>query len=141
MWTAVHSIRFGRKLFHRNNSLFAYVCSSPAAVVGMMNGTSAKKHCSDASEPVTIGTHDGAFHCDEVLACWMLKQLPQYKDASIVRTRDPAKLSACEIVVDVGAVYDPEKLRFDHHQRLVSTTTHVSILPHHKFRVHSSCLF
>jgi len=85
-----------------------------------MNGTSAKKHCGDG--PVTIGTHDGTFHCDEVLACWMLKQLPQYKEAEIVRTRDPAKLSTCEIVVDVGAVYDAEALRFDHHQRTFDGT-------------------
>lgn len=37
----------------------------------------------------------------------------------LVRTRDPAKLDACDIVVDVGAVYDPSPsvLRFDHHQR------------------------
>lgn len=34
---------------------------------------------------VKIGTHDGTFHCDEVLACAILKFLPQYKDASIVR--------------------------------------------------------
>lgn len=35
----------------------------------------------------------------------------------LVRTRDPAKLDECDIVVDVGAVYDAAKLRFDHHQR------------------------
>ena len=35
-----------------------------------------------------IGTHNGAFHCDEVLACAMLKRLPEYKEAEIVRTRD-----------------------------------------------------
>lgn len=35
-----------------------------------------------------IGTHSGIFHCDEALACFMLKQLPQYEDAEIVRTRD-----------------------------------------------------
>lgn len=64
-----------------------------------------------------IGTHDGTFHCDEVLACWLLKQLPQYRDASIVRTRDSEKLSTCDVVVDVGAVYDPAKHRYDHHQR------------------------
>ena len=29
----------------------------------------------------TIGTHGGLFHCDEVLACYMLKVLPEYKDA------------------------------------------------------------
>jgi len=32
-----------------------------------------------------IGTHSGTFHCDEALACYMLKQLPEYKDAEIVR--------------------------------------------------------
>lgn len=35
----------------------------------------------------------------------------------MIRTRDPALLDTCDIVVDVGAVYDAEKLRFDHHQR------------------------
>lgn len=29
----------------------------------------------------TIGTHSGRFNCDEVLACYMLKVLPEYKDA------------------------------------------------------------
>lgn len=36
-----------------------------------------------------IGTHNGVFHCDEALACFMLKQLPDYRDAEIVRTRNP----------------------------------------------------
>jgi hypothetical protein len=34
-----------------------------------------------------IGTHDGAFHCDEALACWMLHQTLDFRDASITRTR------------------------------------------------------
>ena len=33
------------------------------------------------------------------------------------RTRDPATLDTCDIVVDVGGVYDVDKQRFDHHQR------------------------
>ena len=65
---------------------------------------------------VKIGTHDGPFHCDEVLACVFLKMLPQYHDAEVVRTRDPEVLSQCDIVVDVGGAYDPEAKRFDHHQ-------------------------
>ncbi|XP_063382452.1 MYG1 exonuclease [Cydia fagiglandana] len=69
-----------------------------------------------------IGTHDGVFHCDEVLACFMLKQLPQYKDAEIVRTRDPEKLKTCDIVVDVGAEFDHESKRYDHHQREFNET-------------------
>ncbi|CAM5999528.1 unnamed protein product [Sphagnum balticum] len=31
-----------------------------------------------------IGTHDGRFHADEVLACYMLTQLKKYKDATII---------------------------------------------------------
>ena len=27
-------------------------------------------------KPVKIGTHDGAFHCDEVFTCVMLRMLP-----------------------------------------------------------------
>ncbi|MGH0167503.1 UNVERIFIED_CONTAM: hypothetical protein FKN15_062159 [Acipenser sinensis] len=64
-----------------------------------------------------IGTHNGTFHCDEVLACFLLKQLPEYKDAEIVRTRDPALLSECDVVVDVGGEFDPKRHRYDHHQR------------------------
>ncbi|CAH8444208.1 unnamed protein product [Schistosoma turkestanicum] len=69
-----------------------------------------------------IGTHSGCFHCDEVLAIVLLKHLPEYKDAVVVRSRDPEKLSACDVVVDVGDVYDPDKLRFDHHQKDFSLT-------------------
>lgn len=36
-----------------------------------------------------IGTHSGCFHCDEALACFMLKQLPIYENAEIIRSRDP----------------------------------------------------
>lgn len=64
-----------------------------------------------------IGTHNGTFHCDEALACFMLKQLPEYKHADIVRTRNPEELSNCDVVVDVGGVYDADKHRYDHHQR------------------------
>ncbi|KAG8977171.1 hypothetical protein FRC05_002170 [Tulasnella sp. 425] len=64
-----------------------------------------------------IGTHNGTFHCDEALAVFLLRQTGTYRDADLTRTRDPKLLDTCDIVVDVGAVYDPEKLRFDHHQR------------------------
>ncbi|CAG9863054.1 unnamed protein product [Phyllotreta striolata] len=64
-----------------------------------------------------IGTHSGVFHCDEALACFMLKQLPEYAEADIVRTRDQTVLGECDIVVDVGGEYNPKKHRYDHHQR------------------------
>lgn len=71
----------------------------------------------------TIGTHDGTFHCDEVLACYMLKtHVSEFTNARIVRSRDPAVLETADIVVDVGAVYNPAIRRFDHHQRGFTST-------------------
>ncbi|KAG6851043.1 hypothetical protein H0H93_002935 [Arthromyces matolae] len=64
-----------------------------------------------------IGTHNGTFHCDEALAVFLLHRTNRYRDADLVRTRDSAILDTCNIVVDVGAVYDESKQRFDHHQR------------------------
>ncbi|CAL9703819.1 unnamed protein product [Knipowitschia caucasica] len=71
-----------------------------------------------------IGTHSGTFHCDEVLACFFLRQLQEYKDAEIVRTRDPDKLAECDIVVDVGGEFNAETHRYDHHQRTFSESFH-----------------
>ncbi|ORX37342.1 metal-dependent protein hydrolase [Kockovaella imperatae] len=64
-----------------------------------------------------IGTHSGTFHCDEALAVYMLRLTDEFRDADVVRTRDPAKLEPLDIVVDVGGVYDPSRHRYDHHQR------------------------
>jgi len=65
----------------------------------------------------TIGTHNGSFHADEALAIVLLKKLPEYTDWTIVRTRDPKVIDTCDIVVDVGGVFDHSKFRYDHHQR------------------------
>jgi len=75
------------------------------------------KRLKTSSDNLVIGTHNGTFHCDEALAVFLLHQTPKYKDANLVRTRDPPRLEQCDIVVDVGAVYNPVSLRFDHHQR------------------------
>ncbi|EGO23671.1 hypothetical protein SERLADRAFT_370529 [Serpula lacrymans var. lacrymans S7.9] len=68
-------------------------------------------------KPKIIGTHNGTFHCDEALAVFLLRQTTAYQDAGLKRSRDPAVLGTCDIVVDVGAVYDEGKQLFDHHQR------------------------
>lgn len=67
-------------------------------------------------------TQNKPVHCDEALACAMLKLLSEWKDAVVVRTRDEAELAKCEIVVDVGGIYDPKTLRFDHHQKTFHDT-------------------
>ena len=139
--------------------------------------------CMSKRAMVRIGTHSGSFHCDEALGCWMLRQTSKFKDADIVRTRDPEVLKDLDVVIDVGGkhrthaqalrsvwhfhqfitckeqppaqrradgnggggharrrsgppdvvlpgcrrwlphtgVYDPETLRFDHHQRSFET--------------------
>ncbi|KAF9355024.1 hypothetical protein BGX34_010698 [Mortierella sp. NVP85] len=64
-----------------------------------------------------IGTHNGHFHCDEALAVHMLRQTKMFQGADLVRTRDATKLATCDVVVDVGGVYDPSTHRYDHHQR------------------------
>jgi len=64
----------------------------------------------------SVGIHDGVFHADEVTACALLALFDLIDSHKIVRTRDPAKLQACEYICDVGGRYDPVKKRFDHHQ-------------------------
>ena len=66
--------------------------------------------------PKQICTHSGSFHADESLAVFMLKLLPEYKDAKLVRSRNPEDWEQSDIVVDVSAKYDGVKY-FDHHQR------------------------
>lgn len=71
---------------------------------------------------VKIGTHSGTFHCDEVLACFMLQQLDKYKNAEIVRSRDLNVLKTCDILVDVGDKFNPDENLFDHHQKSFTGT-------------------
>ncbi len=67
--------------------------------------------------PVTlaIGTHSGTFHADDVMAVALIRTFVD-ADATVVRTRDDAVLDRCDLVVDVGGIFDPAKGRFDHHQ-------------------------
>jgi uncharacterized UPF0160 family protein len=71
---------------------------------------------------VTVATHDGLFHVDDVVAVAIIKNfwdvLTDLRgEVKVVRTRNPQSLAKADIVLDVGAVYDPAKGRYDHHQR------------------------
>ncbi|XP_071565769.1 MYG1 exonuclease-like isoform X2 [Temnothorax nylanderi] len=81
---------------------------------------------SGKSTGTRIGTHDKTFRCSQVLACALLKLLPQYEDASIVRSQDQNILDTCDIVVDVGGVYDHFRHRYDHRMRYSSSCTDLS---------------
>ncbi|CAI5740432.1 unnamed protein product [Hyaloperonospora brassicae] len=94
----------------------AFVASSPC-FAAFRSAHVASSLADIAAKKRYIGTHNGTFHCDEALAVSMLKLLPQFAAHDVLRTRDEAQLAQCDVVVDVGGVYDPEALRFDHHQR------------------------
>lgn len=64
---------------------------------------------------VRIATHDGSFHADEVFAVAALGM--RDGPVEVVRTRDPARLAAADVRVDVGFRDDPDSGDFDHHQR------------------------
>ncbi|KAL9303310.1 hypothetical protein ACSQ67_020573 [Phaseolus vulgaris] len=64
-----------------------------------------------------VGTHNGSFHCDEALGCFMIRLTHKFNNAEIVRSRDPLVLEALDAVLDVGGVYDPSRDRYDHHQK------------------------
>uniref|UniRef100_A0A7N0U5P1 Metal-dependent protein hydrolase n=1 Tax=Kalanchoe fedtschenkoi TaxID=63787 RepID=A0A7N0U5P1_KALFE len=64
-----------------------------------------------------IGTHNGSFHCDEALGCFMIRLTDKFRGAEVVRTRDAKVLETLDVVLDVGGVYDPASDRYDHHQK------------------------
>ena len=64
---------------------------------------------------ITIATHNGNFHADDVFSIAALKNI--FPAFNLVRTRDLEVIGKADVVIDVGGIYDPETGRFDHHQR------------------------
>lgn len=67
---------------------------------------------------ITIATHNGFYHADELFAVATLKLIfdKEGKNVEIIRTRDRELAFSCDYCVDVGREYDPAKNRYDHHQ-------------------------
>ena len=63
----------------------------------------------------TIATHNGNFHADDVFSVAAFKSI--FPTLKLIRTRDMALIASADIVIDVGGEHDPERDRFDHHQR------------------------
>lgn len=76
-----------------------------------------KVKLSDLVSDKVIGTHSGTFQADEAMGVWMLRQIPEYRNSKVVRSRDLEVLAKLDIVIDVAGVYDHATLRYDHHQR------------------------
>ncbi len=64
-------------------------------------------------------THNYHFHIDDIFACAILFLVLKREGAaySVTRTRDEQLIAEADIVFDVGGVYDPKTMRFDHHQK------------------------
>lgn len=58
---------------------------------------------------LNFGTHNGIFHCDEVVGIAVLEIAHIDIDAYVVRTRNPNELNKLDIVIDIGSGM------FDHH--------------------------
>lgn len=66
---------------------------------------------------ITIVTHSGQFHADDIFAvATLVLALEDTHEIKIVRSRDPKIINEADYVVDVGGIYNEEKKRFDHHQ-------------------------
>lgn len=64
---------------------------------------------------ITIATHNGNFHADDVFSIAALKNI--FPSFNLIRTRDLELIGKADIVIDVGGEYDADAGRFDHHQR------------------------
>jgi len=84
--------------------------------------TAKKARGAASTTPVVVATHDGAFHCDEALGIALLRRTRAFANCAIERTRDEKIYAKASVVIDVGATYDADKLRFDHHQKSFDET-------------------
>eukprot|EP00270_Netrium_digitus_P018870 TRINITY_DN7260_c0_g1_i2.p1 TRINITY_DN7260_c0_g1~~TRINITY_DN7260_c0_g1_i2.p1 ORF type:complete len:318 (-),score=55.62 TRINITY_DN7260_c0_g1_i2:167-1120(-) len=115
--------RFGITKVRRSTTWSCPSLASFPTISGSYPGFSAKDSESTADPETSmdtklvVGTHNGSFHCDEALGCFMIRRTEKFKDAAVVRTRDENVLASMAAVLDVGGVYDPATHRYDHHQR------------------------
>ncbi len=69
-------------------------------------------------DSIRIAVHNGTYHTDDVFALAISVLWAQHRgyDCTMVRTRTESELAECQVVLDVGGVYDPVHHRLDHHQ-------------------------
>lgn len=69
------------------------------------------------SKIITIVTHNGPYHCDDVFAvATVCLFLGEDTPVEITRTRDQNVIENGDFVLDVGGYYNEEERVFDHHQ-------------------------
>lgn len=73
-------------------------------------------------QDLVVQTHNGRFHADDTCATVLImgyydKCLPQSYNIKLVRSRNPETFEDADVLLDVGCIYDPSTMRFDHHQK------------------------
>lgn len=74
-------LNFNSKQFHRFAVpiMASFTTTPSSADVAAATNLSVKR----------VGTHNGSFHCDEALGCFMIRLTDKFSNAQIVRSRDP----------------------------------------------------
>lgn len=71
--------------FHKPLFAFSLMANSPSPSPSRVSAFS-----TGSPPPLKrVGTHNGSFHCDEALGCFMIRLTNRFSGAEIVRTRDP----------------------------------------------------
>lgn len=65
----------------------------------------------------TLLTHSKTFHADDVFAVATFLLAHKDEKWQVIRSREEGDILEADAVLDVGGIYDPLKLRFDHHQK------------------------
>lgn len=65
---------------------------------------------------VSVVTHGGRFHADEVVAYAILQVAGLNTRLSRISRSNAQAIAAADICLDIGLVHDPDHGRFDHHQ-------------------------
>lgn len=118
---------------------FYYIKKTFCTAAKILNRTNCRKMnvCGDDEDAtiVKIVTHDGKFHLDDVLACWVVSKI--HANTKIERSRDADKISRACFAIDVGRKYDPKRNLFDHH---FEEKFYFSDLVKEKYNVHMSSI-
>jgi len=61
----------------------------------------------------SIATHNGNFHCDDIVAYLILSE--SIGPVRLTRTRNPKEIEEATVVFDVGGTYNDDRYRYDHH--------------------------
>lgn len=64
----------------------------------------------------TVVTHDGRFHADDIFGVAVVQLRFGAENIHVIRTKEQSHIDEADIVLDVGGVYEPARMRFDHHQ-------------------------